>query len=457
MNLKQRFETYLKQHVLLDNNSILILAVSGGSDSMVLADLCKNTGYEIVLAHANFQLRGAESNRDQLFVESYAKEKHLRLFVEIFDTVKFAQQHSLGIQEAARSLRYTWLNSLADKLYMETGRPTYILTAHHADDQIETLLIHFFRGTGLKGLTGIPEKNGRIIRPLLGFSKNELLLFLSENKIQFVEDSSNLSSDYTRNFFRNEIIPAIENVYPSVKENLMDNIRRFKSTASLYKETLTPLLSKLLVQKGNEKQISIAALMKYKNDTLIYELIHPYGFREGHIEELKKLSTAVSGSFIEAAITHYRIIKHRNHFIIAPPAPTESGIVLIAESDKDVTYESGKLHLEMKSEKPISLSADSNIALLDAKEIIFPLILRKWQSGDYFYPLGMRKKKKIARFLIDMKLSKSQKEKIMVLECNKRILWVVGYRIDDRFKITNASKKILEIKYRMSNLSDEMM
>jgi tRNA(Ile)-lysidine synthase len=457
MSLLEQFKAHIASHCLFGREDLLILAVSGGSDSMVLTDLCKRSGFDFVLAHCNFQLRGEESLRDQQFVKEYAERNNIPFYTVSFDTLEYISINKLSIQEGARQIRYKWLNELADKLANEKRQQTYILTAHHADDQIETLMMHFFRGTGLKGLTGIPEKNGRVIRSLLGFTKKELLAYLEENNIQFVEDKSNLTSDYTRNFFRNEIIPAIEKVYPSVKENLLDNIQRFKSTDSLYRKILAPLLYKIVKQKGNEKLISIQTLLNYNSDTLIYELIHPYGFSERQIEELKKLSNAISGSFIEAANTHYRIIKHRNHFVIAPPASKDAGIILIEETDKNVFYESGMMQLEMKEDKPSVISTDINIALLDTKNIRFPLLLRKWKEGDYFYPLGMRKKKKIARFLIDQKLSKTEKEKVCVLESDNRIIWVVGHRIDDRFKITSSTKNTLIIKNRMRDLSDKML
>ncbi|MFN5334718.1 MAG: tRNA lysidine(34) synthetase TilS [Bacteroidota bacterium] len=456
MNLQQRFKEHITQNLLLEKNSLLIIAISGGVDSMVLAELCKNNGYSIVLAHCNFQLRDAESTRDQTFVESYATQHQLQIFIEAFETKKYVSKHSIGIQEAARSLRYAWLHQLAEKLFLETGLPTYILTAHHADDQIETLMMHFFRGTGLKGLTGIPERNGRIIRPLLNYAKKELLDYAKEHKIAFVEDSSNLSSDYTRNFFRNEIIPALEKVYPSVKNNLLDNIRRFKSTELLYREAITPMLKRMMLQRGEEYHVPIQTLLKNKNNSLIYALIHPFGFTEGQIEELIKLANAMSGSFMEAPVTRYRIIKHRNHFVIAPPVHSDSAIILIEESQHSVTYASGIITLKIQSDKPFAISSDRDVALLDAKDIQFPLVVRKWKEGDYFYPLGMRKKKKIARFLIDQKLSKTEKEKIWVIESNQRIIWVIGQRIDDRFKITDTSNKVLKIENRIHDLSDKM-
>jgi tRNA(Ile)-lysidine synthase len=456
MELKTRFETHTKQNYLFHKEDLLIIAVSGGVDSIALTHLIHQLGFNIIIAHCNFQLRGMESQRDQDFVEKLAHGLGVKCEVKVFDTASYIEEQKISVQEAARLLRYEWFHQLADQYAKEKKGKVYILTAHHTDDQIETLLMHFFRGTGLQGLTGIPERNGRIIRPLLGFAKHELLTYAKEHNIAFVEDSSNLSSDYTRNFFRNEIIPALEKVYPLVKNNLMDNIRRIKATASLYRKAITPLLRRMMLHKGEEYHIPIQTLLKNKNTALIYELIHPFGFTEGQIEELIKLANAMSGCFIEAPVTHYRIIKHRSHFVIAPPIQSDSAILLIEENQNSVTYKTGLLTLEIHSEKPFLITSDRDIAMLDAKNIRFPLILRKWKEGDYFYPLGMRKKKKIARFLIDMKLSKTEKEKIWVMESDQRIIWVLGQRIDDRFKITDATNKILKIENRIHNLSDKM-
>jgi tRNA(Ile)-lysidine synthase len=449
MSFLQQFETHIASQRLFGREDLLILAVSGGSDSMVLTDLCRRSGYDFKLAHVNFQLRGAESNRDQKFIEDIAQSSGIHLFLNHFDTKAYAAEYKLSTQEAARKLRYDWLNQLADQLEKQYQKKTCILTAHHADDQTETLLINFFRGTGIKGLTGIPERNGKVVRPLLPFAKKQILEYAKEEHIKFVEDSSNLSSDYTRNYFRNDILPMIEKVYPSVRQTLKDNIQRFKETNDLLKITLKPILHKIIRVKDNEHHISIQTLFKYHNRSLIFELIHPFGFTERQIEEVLKLKNANSGSYIIAPKTNYRLIKNRHHFVIAPPAEISSAIITIQPDQTLVEYESGKLEIQLINNPNASVDFSSSIAMLDAKQITYPLILRKWKEGDYFYPLGMTKKKKIARFLIDQKLSVTAKENIWVLESNYRIIWIVGYRIDERCKVTSKTKNILKIENRM--------
>ena len=459
MELLSRFQTYIQQHHLFQSKDQLLLAVSGGVDSVVLTDLCHKAGYEFTIAHCNFQLRGEESNADELFVRSLGEKFNVEVLVKKFDTEEYAAANKLSIQEAARALRYTWFEEIVNGQWsMVNGEKqvqegpthhssliTHLLTAHHSDDNNETLLMNFFRGTGLHGLTGIPVAYGHVKRPLLSFTKQELLDYANEQGLQFREDSSNQSSKYTRNFFRNEIIPAIEKVYPQVKTNLTDNINRFLQIEQLYKLSTQAIIKKLCRIKGNEIHIPVKQLLQYNNKALIYEIIHPYGFSEKQIDEVLKLAESDSGRYIDSPVFHYRIIKHRHWFIISPVQTAESANIIIEENDQQVFFEAGQLSCKKLAAAKVELNTSAEIAQLNAAEITFPLLLRKWKTGDYFYPLGMKKKKKIARFLIDAKLSKTQKENVWVLESNKRIIWVVGHRIDDRFKLTPATKDVLQL------------
>jgi tRNA(Ile)-lysidine synthase len=488
MSLLLPFQNNIKEQNLFLQKDKLLLAVSGGVDSVVLCELCKQAGYDFSIAHCNFKLRDEESERDQEFVQSLAKKYDVSFFVKEFDTAVYADKKRISIQEAARELRYAWFAELVNSEWSivngqwsivnsepvsthrspltahRTPHSAYLLTAHHADDNAETILMNFTRGTGLHGLTGIPVSSGHIRRPLLVFSKQELVDFAKENGLEYVEDSSNQSSKYTRNLFRNEIIPAISKVYPQVKENLQNNIARFKEIEKLYQLGVGEIKRKLCKQKGNEVYIPVKQLMAYQNRALIYEIISPYGFSEKQVEEVIKLAQSDSGKYIDSSNDDFRIIKHRHWFIISPVQPIESENIIIKENEKNIQFSSGTLQFETTINDPrtpgTSHSAPHtphsalhtphsalNLACLDAKDIQFPLLLRKWKTGDYFYPLGMRKKKKLSRFFIDQKLSKTNKEKVWVIEMNKRIIWVVGYRIDDRFKLTDTTKAILKISF----------
>ena len=463
MNLLPRYQQFIKKENLFSPKDKLLLAVSGGVDSVVLCELCKQASYDFEIAHCNFQLRGEESERDEKFVRGLGEKYKVEVKVKKFETEKFAEEYNLSIQEAARNLRYEWFGELIQS--SEFGVPNqasrlptpnselrnFLLTAHHADDNIETVLMNFFRGTGLRGLTGIPVSGPSEIlkyvrRPLLPFSKNELIDFAQEHNLEFVEDSSNLSSKYTRNFFRNEIIPAISKVYPEVKANLLDNIDRFKEIEKLYITAVSGIKKKLVKEKGNEWHIPVKQLMGYNNRALIYEIISDFGFGQKQVDEVIKLAASESGKYIEAPTSDYRIIKHRHWFIISPVSTVQSGIIIIEENNKQIIFGDGKIEIEKHSSnfKP---QVSNNIAILDAKEISYPLILRKWKTGDYFYPLGMKKKKKLSRFFIDQKFSKTEKEKAWIIEMNKKIIWVVGKRIDDRFKVTEKTRSVVKITY----------
>jgi len=457
--LLQRFQQYIqKQFHLHPNNTKLILAVSGGVDSIVSTDLVAKSGFDFIIAHCNFQLRGEESNRDEIFVRSLENKYGKQVLVKTFDTEKYAAENKISIQEAARKLRYGWF----DQLIIDNGQlknennqqsifniqySTYLATAHHANDNIETLLINFFRGTGISGLHGIPLKQGKIIRPLLFAKREEILTYAKENNLQWVEDSSNASDKYTRNFFRLQIIPSIKEVYPNVEDNLLHNIERLKETEILYQQAIQQCIKKLSEHKGNEVHIPILKLQKTEPlNTIIWEIIKQYNFHTAQIDEVKKLFDAENGSYI--ASSSHRIIKNRSWLIIAPIETEQAQNILIEKPDKKIKFESGILESEKLQTTNHKLQTDNNVATLDAKEITFPLLLRKWKQGDYFYPLGMKKKKKLSKFFIDQKLSKTEKEKVWVVEMNKKILWVIGYRIDERFKITSSTKEVLRLIWK---------
>ncbi|MFZ1786208.1 MAG: tRNA lysidine(34) synthetase TilS [Ferruginibacter sp.] len=452
MNLLEKFKAYIKQHNLFQPKDKLLLAVSGGVDSVVLCELCKQAGYDFAIAHCNFQLRGEESNRDEEFVITLAKNYGVEVLAKKFDTEKYAAENKLSIQVAARELRYKWFDELLNKmksdLHAEVANcqpPTayWLLTAHHANDNIETLLMNFFKGTGIGGLHGILPKQGNLMRPLLFAKKEELTAFALANNLRFVEDASNASDKYTRNYFRNQLIPGLQKVFPQVEENLLQNIDRFREIAQLYQQAVNETKKKLLEFKGNEIHIPVLKLLKTKAlKTILFEVIKDFGYTAQQTDEVVGLLQSETGKYVQSA-TH-RIIKNRNWLIIAPNENTEAGIFLL-EKEGHLEFAEGRLHLKKIVNIQSPILHNPLAAQLNAAEIKYPLILRKWKPGDYFYPLGMAKKKKLNRFLSDLKFSVTQKEKTWVIEMDKKIVWVVGLRIDDRFKITDNTKDILQI------------
>ncbi|HSZ85563.1 MAG TPA: tRNA lysidine(34) synthetase TilS [Puia sp.] len=455
--LPEKFTEFIAEQDLFQPKDKLLLAVSGGVDSVVLCELCYQSGFDFIIAHCNFQLRGEENERDENFVRGLAQKYDKEILVKKFDTKDYADEHKVSIQVAARELRYNWFKEIVDSWQLTDDRhPTinyqplainYILIAHHLNDNIETLLMNFFKGTGITGLHGILSKQRKIIRPLLFAKKEELKKFAEENDLKWVEDSSNESDKYSRNYLRHNIIPALTEIYPNLTDNLANNIDRFKEIEILYHQSIGQHKKDLLEKKGNEIHIPVLKLKKtVPLSTIVYEIIKDYNFSPQQVDEVVNLLDSESGKYIQSS-TH-RIIKNRKWIIIAPNDSSEAENIII-EGVGRWPLVAGELQIEKFPITNFKLQTENNIASVDADKISFPLLLRKWKQGDYFYPLGMRKKKKLARFFIDNKLSKTDKEKIWVLESTKKIAWIVGMRIDDRFKITPQTKNILNIEMRM--------
>jgi len=443
MLLIDDFKHFIHHHNLFQPKDKLLLAVSGGVDSVVLCELCYQSGFDFAIAHCNFQLRGKESERDETFVKQLSEKYQKQVFVKRFETEKYASEKKISMQVAARELRYAWFESIGD------NRASFnvLLTAHHLNDSIETMLMNFFKGTGITGLHGILPKQGKIVRPLLIANKEEIVQFATENNLQWIEDSSNESDKYSRNYFRHNIIPAIEKIYPEVVNNLSSTIDRFRDIELLYHQSILHHKKKLLEQKGNEIHIPVLKLKKSEPlKTIIYEIIKDFHFTSGQVDEVISLLDSESGKYIESS--SHRIIKNRNWIIISPKNTEEAKHFVIDDVNGEWSMgNGGSLHFEIHSTTNYKLQITNSIAQLDASKIKFPLIVRNWKQGDYFYPLGMKKKKKLARFFIDNKLSQTQKEKIRVIEMNKKIIWVIGMRIDERFKITPQTKEILKISF----------
>ena len=457
MDLFQAFKDFIVKERLFSAGDRLLLAVSGGLDSVVLCELMHRAGLDFTIAHCNFQLRGAESERDELFVRElsgrYGREVHIRRF----DTEAYAVSRKISIQVAARELRYQWFHQIIDSWAQPAA---FIITAHHLDDNIETLLMNFFKGTGIAGLRAMLPRQGKIVRPLLFATRPMLQQFAAGEGLEWVEDSSNAEDKYTRNFFRHQVIPLIQQNYPAAVQNLADNINRFREIEWIYRQSIEQQKKKLLEYKGNEVHIPVLKLQRSEPlTTLVYEIMAPFGFSAQQAPEVIGLLDSPSGKYVHSA-TH-RVLRHRHWLIISPRNTTEAVTIVVEPGDTEVIYEQGMLRLkelsssdvpdEILSPSPTVAASRgrtpaSPIAWLDAAGIEFPLLLRKWRPGDYFYPLGMRKKKKLARFFIDNKLSLAEKEKIWVVEMNKKIIWIVGLRIDDRYQITPATRRVLKIE-----------
>jgi tRNA(Ile)-lysidine synthase len=423
---------------LFTKRSHLVVAASGGLDSTVLCECCQQAGFSFSIAHANFRLRGEESNRDEEFTRQLAGRYQVPFYVQKFETETWAAEHRVSIQEAARALRYEWFAGLLSEIRgknNETFDRVRLLTAHHRDDSMETMLLNFFRGTGLRGLEGIPLENGDVCRPLLHVSRKEIRRFAGENNLRWMEDSSNAHSDYTRNFLRLEILPVLQRIYPNLQANLAGNLRRFQATGELYRLGTERILASLIRRKGMEERIPVKQLQQLPYAALLFEWLHPFGFTEKQVAEAEALMRAESGRFLVNPLGTYRLIRHR-YWLLLSPASSESEHIVIEETDTVISFTPGELRLQPGETAPAKIRGGSYVAFLHAEKITYPLLLRKAKTGDYFYPFGQRKKKKLSRFFIDQKLSKAAKENAWVIEdADHRIIWVVGMRSDDRFRL----------------------
>ncbi len=465
--LPEQFLSYIKEHSLFDPKHRLIVAVSGGLDSVVLVKLLHDAGYAFAIAHCHFGLRGRESDRDAAFVQQLAAGYNAPFLIRHFETPIFAAAQKMSIQEAARKLRYDWFGEIVNGQWA-TGngemvqdelatlntdlnhhaQKAYLLTAHHMDDAIETALMHFFKGTGISGIRGMLPKVGPVVRPLLFARRADLEIFAQTKGLQWVEDSSNRETKYTRNFFRHEVMPLIAKKIPQALENVAANLPRFREAEMLYLQAIEAHRNHLLEPRGDEVFIPVLKLQRSKPlSSIAFELLKPYGFTAAQTSQVLQLLQSDSGRFVRSA-TH-QIVRHRKWLVIAPLQSDKVSMLVIEKERNTVLFGNRVLKIE---ERPVpkSILAEKHIALLDAAYLQFPMLLRRWKRGDYFYPLGMRKKKKISRFLIDQKLSLIEKEAIWVLESNKRIAWVVGLRIDDRFKITGTTKSIYQLTSSLS-------
>jgi tRNA(Ile)-lysidine synthase len=418
--------------------SQILVAVSGGVDSVVLLHALHACQINCVVAHCNFQLRGDESERDEAFVRELGMQFGFMVCVKKFDTTAYAEANKCSVQVAARELRYAWFAELLQEKNLD-----FLATAHHQDDNVETVLMQFFKGTGIAGMRGMEEKKDKIIRPLLQVSKQAILLYANEHQLKCVEDSSNASDKYTRNFFRQQIIPAVEKVYPSAMSNAANTIAHLSDVEILYQQQIDTLRKKMIQQNGNDLGIAILKLQQQPAaKTVLYELLKPYGFITAQLNDVLHLMDAETGKAVYSG-THC-IFKNRKWLTIAPLQAKEAKQILIEEGNAIVQYGDKQLQLKKMLIADWQLSTANNVAQVDAAKLHWPLILRKYKTGDYLYPFGMKgKKKKLSRMLIDLKVSKSDKENVWVLESDKKIVWVMGYRIDERFCITAKTKEVI--------------
>lgn len=431
------FQDLLNNRFSFLKEAPLLLAVSGGLDSMVLTDLCIKSGLNIALAHCNFKLRGAESDGDEDFIKKFAQTHNLAVFTTHFETEKVAATHKQSIQMAARQLRYEWFETLKNQNGFE-----YILTAHHADDNLETALINLSRGTGLEGLTGIPELNGAIVRPLLEFSRENIQDFAIHSKLLCREDSSNKSTTYVRNNLRHTIIPLLKDLNPSFVESFQNTQNHLRDTQSILQDYMLEVEDKI-IESIDENQIvyNTDRILSFNNPkAYLYQLLKVYNFTDW--TKITALLEAQSGKQITSS-TH-RLLKNRSQLILSPLNVVSKVSISIEASESFVSIPSQPFDLKLEVTTSTG-ETSKDVLYLDFELLQFPLRLSNWNTGDYFYPSGMNGKKKLSKYFKDEKMSLIDKENTVILYCANAVVWIVGKRADQRFLATQNSTKILKL------------
>lgn len=418
----------------------IIATVSGGSDSMALCYVLQNLHVDFVIAHCNFHLRGAESDEDARFVAQWAKDNHIPCFVKDFDMPALLANGG-NLQDLCRVLRYEWFETLRKELNFDV-----VATAHHKNDVAETVLMNLMKGTGIAGLHGILPQNGSIIRPLLTLTKVDLLELLAEQKATWREDSSNNTDKYTRNKIRHHLLPSMQEILPQAIDGIAQTSDRMKDIEAMVMPLLIKQKNKLLEQRGRDYYISLNKLkLQPGYKTILFEIVKDFGFSSSQMTDLIALLDAATGKFIFSD-TH-QLIKNRAFFIITTKATVARDYILIEQFADDAVYDCpvGRLSL---SSKEADQSADNLHIAIDADLLTYPLVLRPIKEGDYLYPIGMgMKKKKVSKLLKDLKIPIHEKQYVWILESQQKIVWVIGCRMDERFKVTPSTKQVLHLNF----------
>ncbi len=444
----EEFRKYIAENNLISKSERVLLAVSGGIDSMVMAHLFLTCNFNVGIAHCNFNLRGRESDKDEAFVKNFALNKNVPFFSERFDTTGYATEKGISIQMAARDLRYRWFEEIRLKHNYSS-----VSVAHNLNDNVETFLINLTRGTGIAGLTGMKPGHRNIIRPLLFATRNAIIEYSNHYNIDYREDQSNSETKYTRNKIRHIIMPQFREINPSFETAITETAERLNEINELVTDHISEIRGKVSVSGSGTIVFRINLLQSLSpKRTILFELFRPYGIGKGQIEDLIRLIDGKTGN--QLITSGYRLLKNRKELVVSKNEDDSDENFEIG-SVQDLIKYPGCVSAEKKSIKPgFTIPETSNIACLDADRISFPMIIRKWKHGDCFYPLGMKQKKKLSDYFIDKKYSIMAKESCRILESDGKIVWIINDRIDNRFKITSRTKKALIIEVKGSGDDD---
>jgi tRNA(Ile)-lysidine synthase len=442
-NTIHKVKALLTEHHINLSRRRTLLAVSGGMDSVVMVEVFHQLGFQFGIAHCNFQLRGEESEGDEALVKNLAHKYKAPFFHTRFDTKAYTENKNVSIQVAARTLRYEWFEQLRSE-----NKYDYIATAHHLNDNIETVLHNFIKGTGIKGLRGMLVRRDKLIRPMLSLSQDEIREFQETHKLDYREDSSNASDKYTRNNIRHNLVPLIEEINPGFEAGFADRLKVFSDLEMLYQDKLLKTEKQLFEKRGGDIYIPIRKLKKLSDKrSILFEYLQPQGFTISQVDDILAALDSESGRQFLSENT--RVIKDRAFLIVTQKGQTDFTAVLIQKDDKEVVLANATLNISQDEAAKFKIKKEKTYAYLDLEKLEFPLMLRLWKKGDYFYPFGMaHKKKKVGKYFKDQKIPINEKEKIWILESGRKIAWIVGERIDERFRVTDGTKQVLVLHYK---------
>lgn len=423
--IQQRITQYIEKEDLFSSDSKILVALSGGADSVALLCILHAAGYHCEAAHCNFHLRGEESNRDEQFVRQLCKRYGIRLHTIDFDTTRYAAEKRISIEMAARELRYNWFEEIRNQCQADV-----VAVAHHQDDSVETILLNLIRGTGITGLLGIRPRNGVIVRPLLCINREEIMLYLQNIGQDYVTDSTNLEDEYTRNKIRLNILPLMQTINPSVKNSLIETSNYLNDVATIYNKYTDEVKARITTSEG----IRIRELLKEPApEALLFEILHPLGFNSAQIKDIANSLDGQPGK--QFSSKEWRVIKDRELLLLEKAQ---------SENKEELPFQIIKEEKEYTPD--FQIPREKGIACFDADKLNGEISYRKWQTGDTFVPFGMKGKKKVSDYLTDRKFSISQKERQWVLCCGERIAWLIGERTDNRFRIDETTQRIVIYK-----------
>ena len=430
---------YIDKYQLLTVGKPVLVGVSGGADSIALLTVLVELGYSCIVGHCNFHLRGEESMRDEHFTETYARKLGLPFVKVDFNTRDYAAEHHLSVEMAARELRYAWFEEMRCVHDAQA-----IAVAHHRDDNVETVLMNLIRGSGIRGMSGIRPKNGFVIRPLLPVTRQEILQWLAERQLEYVTDSTNLSAAYTRNFIRLRVLPLLETINPSVRTAINRTAEHLAETESLFAYVMADARKRVFEA---ENRLSIKALMQYPSPkTVLFELLKAFHFTPSSVDEIFLSLNKESGKLFFSS--SHRLVKDRDCLLLSPLAAAGEKEVYFLTGEEGCW--SGPIDLAFSRIvriEELHIQKDKDIAYFDLDKLKFPLVLRHWQQGDWFVPFGMQGRKKLSDYFSDKKFSRLEKEQVWLLCSGDEVIWIVGERSDNRFRVECATKRCLVVNF----------